>query len=93
MSLSKRLAEAKPKKSGLPCGVDRIMTKMTEDDKQALSNVLFDENRTISNSQLHQLLIEEGYDISYSSVALHRRKHCRCFVGRVVRSDKAIINV
>jgi hypothetical protein len=92
MSLSTRLAEVKPKKSGLPCGIDTIMTKMTEDDKQALSNALFDENRTISNTQLHQLLIEEGYDISYSSIALHRRKQCRCFVGRNIRSDKASVH-
>jgi hypothetical protein len=90
MSLAKRLAEVKPKKSGLPCGVSRVLEKLSESDQKALNSVLFDEPRNISNVQLHQVLLDEGYDIAYSSVALHRRNNCRCFIGRDVRKSQSV---
>ena len=85
MSLAERLSQTKPKKSGLPCGITRIMAEMESSDKTALEEALFQEPRIVSNVQLQQILVEEGYDISYSSIALHRRKQCRCFTGRDTR--------
>lgn len=85
MSLVERLANAKPKPSGLPCGIFRISEQMSEEDRTALEGVLFSEPRTISNAQLQQILIEEGYDVSGASIKLHRRRQCRCFVGRDAR--------
>lgn len=85
MSLIERLANAKPKESGLPCGVAKVLEEMSEDEQDALQEVLFAQPRIISNSQLQEILLQEGYDISRASVALHRRKQCRCFVGRSSR--------
>ena len=89
MSLAERLAEATPKQGGLPCGISRIMSDMSEEDREALSQTLFSEPRTISNTQLHEILVDSGYDISYASIAQHRRKHCRCFLGRKPRVSGA----
>ena len=85
MRLLERLANAKPKESGLPCGVSKILSEMSEEEQNALVEVLFAQPRTISNAQLQEILIEEGYDISNTSITLHRRKQCRCFVGRTTR--------
>ena len=85
MSLVERLANAKPKQSGLPCGIFRVSEQMSEEDRKALEEALFAEPRTISNAQLQQILIDEGYDISSTSIKLHRRQQCRCFVGRDAR--------
>lgn len=85
MGLAERLSEIKPKKSGLPCGVTRIMSEMKDEDAAALQEVLFQQPRIVSNNHLQQILVDEGYDISYSSIALHRRKQCRCFTGRDTR--------
>lgn len=85
MSLKEKLAELKPKESGLPCGMSTVLNKLSDEDRQELETVLFSEPRTVSNRAIQQLLIEEGYDIAYSSVTLHRRQQCRCFTGRSSR--------
>lgn len=85
MSLSDRLESMQPKETGLPCGVGRVLKDMDDKSKQTLEVFMFAEPRTLSNTQLQQALIEEGYDVSYSSISLHRRKHCRCFIGRTTR--------
>lgn len=87
MSFSKSLAEVKPRKTGLPCGIQVAMTNMTNEEKDLLNDVLFDESRAISNPVLQQILMKEGYPVSYSSVSQHRRKQCRCFASpSVMRS-------
>lgn len=85
MSLVERLTNAKPKESGLPCGVAKVLSTMSGEEAEALQEVLFSEPRTISNPVLQEILVEEGYDISRASIALHRRKQCRCFVGQSTR--------
>ena len=90
MSLVERLANAKPKESGLPCGVSKVLSEMSKEDSEALQEVLFAQPRTISNSQLQEILLQEGYDISRASVALHRRHQCRCFVGRSSRMSVSV---
>lgn len=85
MSLSTRLKSMKPKESGLPCGIAAAMEKMGKEDTQALEEVMFATPRILSNSQLQEALVAEGYDVSYTSVSLHRRKQCRCFSGRSSR--------
>lgn len=85
MSLTKRLAEAKPKDGGLPCGITRVMSQMEQKDKNALEEVLHQEPRIVSNVQLQQILLDEGFDVSYASIGQHRRKQCRCFTGRNAR--------
>jgi hypothetical protein len=85
MSLVERLTNAKSKESGLPCGVAKVLISMSDEEAEVLREVLFSEPRTISNPVLQEILVEEGYDISRASIALHRRKQCRCFVGRGTR--------
>lgn len=85
MSLVERLTNAKPKESGLPCGVSKVLEEMNEEEQNALVDVMFAQPRRISNAQLQEILLDEGYDVSNASIKLHRRKQCRCFVGKSVR--------
>lgn len=69
---------------------------MPEKDVKALEAVLAvdtSNSRRISNRQIHDVLLSEGYDIAYASVALHRRKQCRCFVGKLTRQQSEEVNV
>jgi hypothetical protein len=92
MSLSDRLSKIAPSESGLPCGVSKILKEMPEKDVKALEAVLAvdtSDSRRISNRQIHDVLLSEGYDIAYASIALHRRKQCRCFVGKSTRPKQS----
>jgi len=87
MSLLQRLDDMKPRESGLPCGVTRVMEKMADEDKKALEGYMFSAPRLLSNAQIQEALIAENYDITYSSISVHRRKQCRCFIGRQTRVE------
>lgn len=93
MSLTERLAKATPTRSGLPCGISEAMKRMSKEDKESLEDVLYGSGSVgrerISNIQIHRILQEEGYNISLSSVALHRRHECRCFTGKEARASAA----
>jgi len=84
MGLADKLNSIKRTEPGLPCGVARVLAAVEGEDKEALELVFQtrSEAGTISNRQIHEILLSEGYDISHSSIALHRRKQCRCFVGK-----------
>lgn len=90
MSLAEKLKTVIPASTGLPCGVSKLMESMNSEDKEALNEALFDyqnsSGQRLSNTKIYQTLIEEGYEIAPSSIAQHRRKQCRCFVGAAVRS-------
>jgi hypothetical protein len=82
--LAQKVSELTAPQFGLPCGVTKVMSVMDEDDKNTLELILFpqsDKVKRFSNRQIQELLISEGYDIAQSSLALHRRKQCRCFTG------------
>jgi hypothetical protein len=85
VGLSERLEEMKPKETGLPCGVARAIDQMTEEDKTAFEMAMYSVPRVLSNVQLQEALVGEGFDISYSSISLHRRRQCRCFIGKAAR--------
>lgn len=85
MSLTDRLNSMKPKQSGLPCSMGHSLGKMSDKDRATIEDVLFSEPRALSNMQLLEVLQDEGYDVTYSAVSLHRRKACRCFIGRQTR--------
>jgi hypothetical protein len=92
MSLSERLLEVEPPSFGLPCGISEVQRKMNEDDKAALEGVMSvgpESPKRLSNRQIQNILFSEGYEVSYSSVSLHRRKQCRCFTGKA-RSYKNV---
>jgi len=82
--LAQKVSELSAPQFGLPCGVSKVMSVMDKDDKNTLELILFpqsDKVKRFSNRQIQELLISEGYDIAQSSLALHRRKQCRCFTG------------
>lgn len=84
MSLASKLTTATRSQTGLPCGVAKLFSELQGEDKEALEIVLNTPTGggAISNRQIHEILMSEGHDIAFSSVSLHRRKQCRCFVGK-----------
>jgi hypothetical protein len=84
MGLAEKLSTAKRTEPGLPCGISKVMSEVKGEDRKALEIVLSSPTKgtNISNRQIHEILLGEGYDVAYSSVALHRRQQCRCFVGK-----------
>jgi hypothetical protein len=90
MSLTEKFKALQPSSTGLPCGVNKLIESMSKSDREALDYVLFhqitDSGKRVSNTKIYEILISEGYNIAPSSIAQHRRKHCRCFVGADVRA-------
>ena len=84
MSLAEKLKTTPRSESGLPCGVLRLLSEIEGDDKEALEAVLSQRSRsgTISNRQIHAILLGEGHDIAFASISMHRRQQCRCFIGK-----------
>lgn len=93
MALSEKFKNIEPTKTGLPCGVARLMESMNKSDKDVLDSVLFEQisvtGKRISNTKIHQILTEEGYDVAVSSIAQHRRHQCRCFAGIGARKKES----
>jgi len=93
MTLAEKFKSIEPAKTGLPCGVAKLMESMNKSDKEVLNSVLFEEisaiGKRISNTKIHQILTEEGYDVAVSSIAQHRRHQCRCFAGVGVRKKES----
>ncbi len=84
MSLAEKINLLKPSAPGLPCGISKILESASKEDREALELVMSTkpEKGSISNRQIHSLLLSEGYDIAFASVRLHRSKHCRCYIGK-----------
>ena len=92
MSLAKKMTELAPSAVGLPCGVEKTLRVLNEEDKKALEAIMNSPviRGGISNRQIHEILLAEGYDVAFASVRLHRSKQCRCFVGKESDLRKAI---
>jgi hypothetical protein len=84
MTLADKLNGLERSKTGLPCGISTLKTKMSEEDFSALEAVLSVKFKPggIGNRKIQDLLTQEGYDVAYASITLHRRRECRCFTGR-----------
>jgi hypothetical protein len=84
VSLADTLKEATRTEPGLPCGVGRLLQELTGEDKEALEIIFSSRSRsgTISNRQVHEILISEGHDVAFASVRVHRLQQCRCYVGK-----------
>ncbi len=83
MSLSDKLNQAVDEASQLLCtvGVLLVNPKLTAKEREQLSTILSmpdDYPGRVSNSALSQILREEGYDISKSSIDRHRGARCTC---------------
>lgn len=92
MSLAEKLKEAKRSEPGLPCGVGKLLGELSGEDKEALELIFSSRSRsgTISNRQVHDILISEGHDIAFASISLHRRQQCRCFTGKNSQIRKSL---
>lgn len=68
---------------GLPCGLGALLRTLEGDDREALEIVLKARAlpRKISNKQVHEFLVSEGFDVAFASVRNHRTEQCRCFIG------------
>ena len=84
-SFAEDLETIEVKYPGPPCGISVVLEHMDNEDRDALNLVLFEKPRRYSNRNLQKFLISKHYDVSFSSVALHRRKECRCFTGKASR--------
>ena len=84
MSLAEKLKTATRNQPGLPCGVGKLLSELKGEDKEALE-IIFSTRSvsgTVSNRQVHKILLEEGYEIAFASISLHRRKQCRCYMSK-----------
>lgn len=83
MSLADKLSTTRSE-TGLPCGVGKLLSELVGEDKLALEAVFSQRSKpgTISNRQVHEILLSEGHDIAFASISMHRRRQCRCFVGK-----------
>lgn len=84
MSLAEKLKTTPRSDTGLPCGVAKLLQELSGDDKEALEVVLSERSTAdkISNRQIHQIILSEGHDVAFASIATHRRQQCRCFTGK-----------
>ena len=85
MALADKLKQLTPSVPGLPCGISLVLNSLTGEDKTALEVVMDSPSikGTVSNRQIHKLLISEGYEIAFSSIRLHRSKQFRCYTGKL----------
>lgn len=88
MGLAEKLREVKRSEPGLPCGIGKLLTELKGEDKEALEIIFSTRSKsgTISNRQIHRILLDEGYEVAFASISLHRRQQCRCYTSR----DKAV---
>lgn len=86
MGLMDELNDITHNEPGPPCGIAGVLRKMSEEDQEVLNTVLFEPKpRKYSNRDLQAFLISKEFNVSYSSVSLHRLRQCRCFTGKSSR--------
>lgn len=93
MTLAEKLNQIIPSTSGLPCGISLVLNNLSDEDKKALEIVMSSPSvaGSISNRQIHKLLLSEGCKIAFSSVRLHRSQQCRCYTGKQTTKPLKII--
>jgi hypothetical protein len=89
VTLAEKLNQMTPSSPGLPCGISLVLNVLTGEDKKALEVVMGSPSikGSISNRQIHKLLLSEGYEIAFSSIRLHRSKQCRCYTGKLTLAE------
>jgi hypothetical protein len=84
VSLSEKLKTATKSEPGLPCGIARLLSTVSDEDREALE-VIFSTKAghgSISNLKIHEIISSEGHNIAFASVRLHRSRSCRCYIGK-----------
>ena len=59
-----------------PCTFGRILSKVDNDDREALESIL---RSRASTRAIHRALRDAGWSIERVGVTLHREGRCRCF--------------
>jgi len=92
MSLSEKLKIATKAERGLPCGVGKLLSIVSDEDKEALELIFSTKagNGAVSNIKIHEIIRSEGHDIAFASIRLHRSKTCRCYIGRVSKGNTQV---
>jgi hypothetical protein len=87
MSLSEKLKKANKAERGLPCGVGKLLSIVSDEDKEALELIFSTKagNGAVSNIKIHEIIRSEGHDIAFASIRLHRGQRCRCYIGQEAR--------
>ena len=90
MSLSEKLKTATKSETGLPCGVSRLLSTVSDEDREALEIIFSTKagNGSISNLKIHEIIVSEGHNIAFASVRLHRARVCRCYIGKTNQLKK-----
>ena len=78
--LADRVALVQKTVAGKQCGMSLVLDSLEGDDKESIVALLDrDSFGDVSNTTIHKFLIDEGYNVTFSSVRVHRQKNCRCF--------------
>ena len=81
MSLADKIAEARPARSGKPCGMVAVFEALSDKDAAALQQALAaprEDPDRLSNQMLANILNTEGFGVSMKTVELHRKASCSC---------------
>lgn len=94
MSLAEELKKASKPEPGLPCGVGKLLTIVSDEDREALEIIFSTKGGSgvVSNLKIHEIICSEGYSIAFSSVRTHRAKSCRCYIGRTSQINMHLNN-
>jgi hypothetical protein len=94
VSLSEKLKTATKSEPGLPCGIARLLSTVSDEDREALEVIFSTKagNGSISNLKIHEIITSEGHNIAFASVRLHRARVCRCYIGKTNQLKKHLNN-
>lgn len=78
MSITNKLKEVTPMKSGRTCSMCSVLQTLDPQDRDAINEALLvptHDHGRVSDRQLAQILKSEGYDVGINSVYRHRANH------------------
>jgi len=78
MSISQKLSDTVPTKSGKDCGMCLVLKVLSPKDHEAITAALYvpaGDPQRVTDKQIARILISEGYQISHNSIYRHRANH------------------
>lgn len=83
MGIADKLQTTPRTQTGLPCSVSVLLSKLNDEDREALEGILKNTSSgSISSRQIYEIITAEGHEVAFTAVANHRRKACRCFSNK-----------
>ena len=73
MSLSEKLKKANKAERGLPCGIGKLLSIVSDEDKEALELIFSTKagNGAVSNIKIHEIIRSEGHEIAFASIKIN----------------------